>query len=366
MRSAILLFCSALVALARAEVGAIYGQYGPSGSVANTRPQLSWRLTPTGGGRVTRVEMNLNAKPVPAQYNEKASSVEFTPSADLDPGLYNVACRVTLEGQVVARQEWSFEVGTGEDSSFAAAAALDELNLIRKEIGLAALPLDDRLARAAAAHSSYQWLAGVTGHYEESSQTGFTGRAPWDRAKRFGFPGSCYEGASGGQPDPRSAVRMLFDAPYHRIAFLQPGAPAVGVGFERGFLTVDYGISEQEGPGMSPAPGQTGVSLAWDGNETPNPLRLHDASGRVGYPIVFSWFSPRLGNARIQSMTLEGPDGNQCPAHLNTPENDAELRFAAVLIPRRPLSPRTTYRVDVRGQNDRGETFARSWSFTTR
>lgn len=116
---------------------------------------------------------------------------------------------------------------------------------------------------------------------------------------------------------------------------------------------------------MSPAPGQQGTPLSWDGNESPCPLRVHKASGSVGYPIVFAWFSPRLESIRVTSMRLRGPDGAEVAAYVNTPENDTELRFAAVITPKVPLRPHTNYSVDVKATTQRGSRIDRKWSFTT-
>jgi uncharacterized protein YkwD len=361
------LFCL----VARAEVSAIYGKYFPTGSVSSQNPVVSWNVKPTGGGTVSRVEMSINNKPVVADFNTESNSVEYSPSKPLQDGLYTVACRVTIARELIVRQDWSFEVNGGEPSdrgpasSFAAAYAFEATNAIRAEMGMPPFLIDDRISAAAAAHSRYQLLNRGTGHYEVAGKPGFTGVAPWDRIQKFGYPGVCYEGACGHEMDPRRAIRLLFDAPYHRIAFLQPGSPPIGIGFEAGALTVDYAVSTEEGVGMSPAPGQRGVPTAWDGNESPCPLRIHGASGAVGYPIVFSWFSPRIESISISSMKLISPAGSPVPAYVNTPENDAELRFAGVITPMAKLRANTCYTVRVQATTQRGVKINRTWSFTT-
>jgi uncharacterized protein YkwD len=361
-------FLFALVLLAAplaatAEVSAIYGDFAPTGTVSAPKPELRWKLTPTGGGQVTRVEMLLNRKRVEATFNPSSNEVEYSPAEPLEKGLYAVVCNVTINRAVVARQDWMFEVG---GSSATIAAALEATNALRRELGLPAFISDQRLNDAAVAHSRYQLLNHETGHFEDPAKPGFTGKAPWDRVQRFGYPGTCFECASGNQMDPATAVKLLFDAPYHRIAFLQPGTAAIGIGFEAGALTLDYGLATDEGAGLSPSPGQAEVPIEWDGNESPSPLRIHGATGSVGYPIVFSWFSPRLEGNRVDSKKLIGPDGLEVPSYLNTPENDGELRFSGVLTPKAKLLRGTTYRVDVRAASQRGKKLDRSWSFTTR
>jgi len=359
-----------LALIVQADVSAIYGKYAPSGSTADAQPTIAWKLTPTGGGRVSRVEMLVNESPVPATFNTGTSSAEFKPAEALRSGLYSVVCRVTIEEQVVVRQDWSFEIAgdagsSGPSGSFAVNYALEATNLIRGELGLPPYILDSRMNAAAAAHSKYQVLNGATCHVEEPGKPGFTGKAPWDRIQRFGFPGTCYEGACGNQLDPRKAIRLLFDAPYHRIAFLQPSSLQIGIGFESGALTVDYAVSNCEGVGLSPAPGQLGIPVGWDGNESPCPFRVHGASGPSGYPIVFAWFSPRLEGIQISSMRLFGPDGSEISTYVNTPDNDNELRFAGVITPRSKLQPKTAYTVEVHATTQRGARIDKKWSFKT-
>lgn len=362
----------------QADVSAIYGKFSPTGSVKSAQPVVSWGLTPTGGGHVSRVDMQINDQAVEARFNSSSSAVEYKPTGPLPAGLYAVVCRVTIDREVTLRQDWTFEVlgeargtsrsGGGSASpakSLAASYAFTTTNEIRAEMGLPGFVSDERINAAAAAHSRYQVLNRMTCHIEDPNKPGYTGKAPWDRIQHFGFDGVCYEGACGGQTDPRKAIQLLFDAPYHRIAFLQPGSPAVGIGFEGGAMTMDYAVSEQEGTGISPAPGQTGIPLSWDGNESPSPLRVHGAYGTVGYPIVFGWFSPRLENIKVKSMKLFTADGSEVATYVNTPDNDSELRFAGVMTPKVKLRPKTSYTAEVRATTDRGAKIDRTWTFTT-
>jgi len=366
MRSFFALILLSTCAASRAEVSAVYGKYSPSGSVASV-PEVSWKLTPTGGGHVSRVDMRINERSVRADYDDKTDSVEYKPGVPLTPGLYSVDCRVTIEDQLIVHQDWEFEVSGGDSASGTRAneIALDAVNAIRTTLGLPAMVADDRISEAADAHSHYQILNGLTCHQEDPDKPGFTGKAPWDRIQHFGFQGTCYEGACGNQMDPKKAIQLLFDAPYHRIAFLQPGAPAFGAGFEAGALTIDYAVSSQEGVGLSPAPDQIGTPTAWDGNESPSPMRVFDVSGPVGYPIVFAWFSPRLESIRVSSVRLTGPDHAEVPAYVNTPSNDSELRFAVVITPKKALKPHATYTVVVQATTERRARIDRNWSFTT-
>lgn len=372
MRCSLVSIFLAMSLAAHADISAIYGRYTPTGSTSSSRPEISWKVTPTGGGHVSRVDLRINDKQVSASFDSQSSTVQYTPPEPLSGGIYNVACRVTIERQLIVRQDWTFEVtGSGASSegsnstSLSATYALQATNAIRSELGLPPYILDSRISAAADAHSRYQVLNHQTCHIEDPNKPGYTGKAPWDRIQHFGFPGVCYEGACGGQSDPRKGIRLLFDAPYHRIAFLQPGSAPIGIGIQGGALTVDYAVSNDEGVGLSPASGQSGIPVSWDGNESPSPMRVHGGSGPVGYPIVFGWFSPRLEGITVVSMKLFDPAGNLVPGYVNTPANDDELRFAGVLLPQGKLHPGTTYRVEVKASTERGQKIDRTWSFTT-
>lgn len=370
MRACLVLVLALLTISLRADVSAIYGKYSPTGAVKSQQPAITWKLTPTGGGKVSRVEMLINDEAVEAQFNARTNEVEHTPDQPLDEGLYTVVCRVTIDRAVTVRQDWSFEVlHASTDNrvrgSIAATYALSVTNSIRAELGLPGYTMDGKMSDAALAHTRYQAQNGVICHIEDPRKPGYTGKAPWDRTAKFGFEGLCFEGVCGNQSDPRKAVRLLFDAPYHRIPFLQPGSPRVGIGFESGILTMNYAVSDAEGAGLSPAPGQADVPTSWDGNESPSPLRIHGAGGPVGYPIVFGWFSPRLEGITIHSMRLSGPSGETVPAYVNTPENDSQLRFAGLIIPKAKLKANTRYTAEVRATTKAGVKINRTWSFTT-
>ncbi len=345
----------------------IYGDYQPRGIVKQTTPLLRWNVRSNDGQQIGSVELSINGKKVKAEYNSEKEAVEYRPNEGLDAGLYKVVCRATIPGQVTARQDWTFEVNpAGEDAPIASALALDEINLVRKELGLPSFRSDQRANDAAMAHSRYMSQHGVCGHVESADKPGFTGVQPWDRLQAFGYQGTCYEDSCIGEGDPRAAVRLLFDAPYHRIAFLQPGSSDIGVGMIGGALTTDFIVSDQSGVSTSPSDGQNDIPLSWDGNESPSPLRIHGVSGEVGYPIVFGYFSPNLESIRISSFEVKNERGDVVPGMLNTPANDPELRFAAVFLPSATLAPSAKYRVFVKAKTRSGKSIDRAWTFTTR
>ena len=126
-----------------------------------------------------------------------------------------------------------------------------------------------------------------------------------------------------------------------------------------------FGESGDSGASYSPSSGQTGVPTSWDGNESPNPLRLHPESGMsVGYPVVFAYFGEN--NPRLKlidaSITCDGVD---IPIMANEPDRDEHLENAILLIPQKPLAPRTSYEVHVRATVNGQSKLNCSWKFTT-
>lgn len=345
----------------------IYGEYKPTGIVQDGVQSVTWKVTPTDGYEISEVDLSLNGQPVKATYDQKEHLVTYKPETNLGPGFYKVNCRATVVGKVTVRQDWSFEISQpGSNTSIASQLAFDEVNLIRRELGLPPFSTDKRVSDAAMAHSRYMAANQLCGHVEEPGKSGYTGRQPWDRIQAFGYQGVCYEDACFGIADPRQAVRSLFDAPYHRIAFLQPGSTVLGAGMIDGALTADFVLSPDCGVSYSPASGQTGVPVAWDGNETPSPLRVHGVNAATGYPIVFGYYSPQMETIRVTKFQLIDPEGSIVAGYLNTPANDSMLRFSAVFIPSQALFPATTYSVVVKGSTRGGKCIDSTWKFTTK
>ncbi|MCX7800367.1 MAG: hypothetical protein N2109_08515 [Fimbriimonadales bacterium] len=338
----------------------------PQGVLRYARAEIGWRVAPYGGARVTGVSLHLDGLPVPARYDADSGAVVWRPEQPLAPGRHTVRCVVEFDGRHRAEKEWSFEVAPGAAVALPEARteqlrALDRANELRRRLGLPEFWHEPSLAAAASSHSAFLAANRAMGHAQDPSMPGFTGRTARERAMAFGFAGSVWEDvAFSARPD-ADLVRELFDAPYHRLPFLQPGRVPFGAGLEGRFLTLNFGATSESGLTVSPAPDETQVPPSWDGIETPCPLEPHGLKGPVGYPIVVAWFGQ--GRLELLSASVEGPEGPVETAW-NHPANDPNLEQAAFLIPRRPLRPGACYKVSVRVRVD-GRELARSWSFET-
>ncbi|MEJ5171363.1 MAG: hypothetical protein WHU10_10275, partial [Fimbriimonadales bacterium] len=263
--------------------------------------------------------------------------------------------------------EWSFEVAPGAALALPEAnaeqlAAIERANAIRRLLGLPEFWHEPSLSAAAASHSAFLASNRAFGHTQDPALPGFTGRTARERAMAFGFAGSVWETVGFSAQPGSDLVRELFDAPYHRLPFLQPGPVPVGAGVAGSYLTLNFGASTQEGLVVSPAPGQRAVPTAWDGVETPCPLDVHGLRGPVGYPIVAAWFGE--GKLELLEARLLDAGGEDVPTVANHPGNDPHLDSGVFLIPRNALRPGETYRVVLRVRVNGRET-QRDWTFTT-
>lgn len=346
-------------------------RFGPTAELRINRPALRWEVWPADGYKVTRYSMRVNGDEVAAQYSEDDRALIFMPDAPLQPGRYKVACEVTIENILPMKKEWEFAVSPDAATALAPASPeqtkfLAVLNEFRHKIGLKEFSLEPHLCAAADAHTHYLQKNKRTGHYEQPGEPLFAGAAPCDRLDAFGYLKSSWECVSYGVADPEGSFRALFDAPYHRIPFLQPGGLEVGAAMAGRHATLEFEMTRENQVVMSPWPGQTDVPLAWEGAESPDPLRMHPGAHQGGYPIVFCSFTEQDRKIRLASARLYDSAGQSIPVWIDDPSNDDQLTLAAFVIPKEPLRPGETYFVDVKAKNDNGTDVSRRWSFTTR
>lgn len=116
-------------------------------------------------------------------------------------------------------------------------------------------------------------------------------------------------------------------------------------------------------PIMFPAPGAIDVPNSWDGNEVPQP-----AQPPAGYPSgpLVTLQMGSLPVTVIDAVITDDPKGTPLGAAIFTADNDGKLPLGVVaLLPHKPLKPLSLHQVTILGTYE-GESFHRSWSFTTR
>ncbi|MEJ7653124.1 MAG: hypothetical protein WKH64_07185 [Chloroflexia bacterium] len=111
--------------------------------------------------------------------------------------------------------------------------------------------------------------------------------------------------------------------------------------------------------------------------EFPSPVEQFGGSFPTGYPVSITWHT---GAVKMSSMTMVRAKGNaNVPAYKLTPQNDepepgmtfSKWSTSLTLIPKKPLSYGTTYKVAFKGTYaangdlSTGKWFSYTWSFTT-
>jgi hypothetical protein len=343
----------------------------PRGRTFSATPEIIWPAFPNGMRRVSQVRVAIGNQELRARFDE-SRGVVAKQERPLPVGEHNALAEVRFDDGWRAMIRWQFTIAPAPPSPPAppsdAHEMLVQVNAVRRAAGLPPLTLDARLCWAAARHSEWQRKNNIFGHTQTAGTPGFFGESAEDRAVACGFPESVYEGVQLGETRPREAVNLLFYAPYHRLAFLQPGTCGFGGAINGTFATVLCEATKKSEVVTWPAAGQKGVPLSWLGNEIPNPLRMHPVKRgtAVGTILSFSYFSEEMDEVSVRSAAIWGPDGELIPLYLNTPGNDDQLTNSAFVIPQKPLKPATTYTASVLARVARtGQELHRQWSFTT-
>lgn len=344
--------------------------YGPRNTVHVSKPTLRWEVWPGRGSDVTDALMTINGKTVSAKYNTKEKVLEYTPSQPLPAGDYKVFAKVMVDRRLPVERAWEFEIVPNAlrelpQPNRLQSAAIAKVNSYRRLLGLPELESDDRLSAAAQKHSEYLAANNRTGHYQKRGEKHFVGEQPGDRLDAFGYSDDSWEGVDYGGETPEIAVERLFDAPYHRIPFMQPGHNIVGAGFSDERTTLEFGMNHQAGTVVSPADGQRNVPTTWHGRERPDPMRLHGLKAPIGYPIVFAHFTGDGSKIKVKKASLRTALGREVKIGLNTPANDDHLGFASFLLPFTPLEPNTGYTVSVEAYTASGLNVSKTWKFVT-
>lgn len=348
------------------------GFYGPRAELRYARPTLWWEIW-SETGSVTASAMEVNGASVDARYDPDFRSLRFTPSQPLSPGVYKVHCAVTFSGGYTFTKDWDATVGTGAlgalpEPTGAQNEALDQVNKCRSALGLPAFVADPRLNVAAQAHAEYMTRNGTRGHTEKPTDPGFTGADPSGRLETYGWGGASWEGLTYGQPNVRQAIVELFDAPYHRLPFMEPGSEQFGFGISSGNATTEYEGSSLEAVTVSPSDGQADAPPSWFSHETPDPLAIHPEASKdraVGYPIMLAQFGAGKNPLQVGSASLTDSAGKAVEIFINSPANDRNLSNSVVLIPTGPLKPGQLYKVTFSGTGINGNPLQKSWSFQT-
>ncbi len=283
------------------------------------------------------------------------------------------------------------------------------VNKQRRLAGMIALKNDYILSRAAYRHAKYLGRLRRKGHLERPSSPYFSGKTPFDRMARAGYPSRVgVENISYGDLSYRDSVRVLMATLYHRLAFLDFRIDSIGsseYGNRRGRVYVyDMASSEvaklclkrhrasgrkvfgvcsngralplssflkalarvqRRNPSIVlwPVPNANGVPRSFV-KESPNPIPrvIH-----AGYPITVQFNPVRYRSVKIRSFGLFDSKGRAIPSKIIDRHSDIRHKlgsFEFALIPLRRLRAHERYSAYFVAIAD-GKKITKRWSFQT-
>jgi uncharacterized protein YkwD len=361
----------------------------PQGEIGISKPEIGIRIF-SNGTKLVSQEMYVDQIRVDVVYDEANNRFYYRPAEPLSAGEHEAKISIGYQGYQLLVEVWKFKVSDNAIQSFPVADAsqlnaLQAINDYRKLMELPPLTMDDRLNLAATSHSKYMSLNNEFSHYQDKGKNGFTGVNVGDRAQYYGYNRGVYEDISLQQDSsPIASVDGLFDAPYHRIPFMDPASQQLGYGKSAGtqngrpsyYHALSFGLGDYNADHFVayPVENETDVPRFWGGNEIPDPLRLYsNVKYPVGYPIMAGVYGANIKKVELISAKLtKNPDGTEIPVFLNSVNgnpNDDNLSKEVIIIPKSPLAFNQSYTVDLQLKaikSDGKETsYHKKWTFTT-
>lgn len=260
------------------------------------------------------------------------------------------------------------------------------LNEERGRCGFGKLAQNDKLDKAAAAHTNYLVLNYVApSHYETADKPGFTGVYPIDRAVTAGYVKSVNDGKTaetlvGGETgNAMNRLRGLLNAPYHALV-LMDGYRDVGISNTAGIvgaLVINPGLAnpdknqqfafKDDDVKTFPCEGTVHIGPVLTG-EDPNPVPGRDLRlNPLGVSIQVAVNANRV--LKITSATLTNMvTGASVPMREAVGRDNDPHKFykahQSYIAADKPMKPETKYQATVNGTSD-GKAFSRTFTFTT-
>ncbi|WP_292654121.1 CAP domain-containing protein [Nitratifractor sp.] len=285
------------------------------------------------------------------------------------------------------------------------------VNGVRRSAGMIPLQNNYALSRSAYHHAKYLGRLRRKGHLERPGSAYYTGRTPFDRMVRAGYPSRAgVENISYGDSSYAHSVRILMATLYHRLAFLDfridvmgsseygnrkgriyvydMGASSVAKLCSGGSLSGNgsyvYGICadrsrriprsrfqkalrsvERRNAGIVlwPPADARNVPTAFV-RETPDPI---PGIYHAGYPVTVQFNPAYFHRVKLRRFELFDEKGRAVKARILQAVNDPHHKLLPgdfALIPLGRLAPGRRYRVLFEADVD-GKRIQKSWSFQT-
>lgn len=301
------------------------------------------------------------------------------------------------------------------DIAYEEKMALQYLNTLRTNAGMAPYQTSPILKKTADNHATYLIANNATGHYEEEGKKHYTGEMPYQRAIAAGYQVSMLtENVTNNSLNYKDAIDNLFAAIYHRFGFLDFISDEIGIAvaqdpqntevntyvFDMGIHRLNQACSGKSYSGAEryaykicldpthkirektlldilnakkiasktiivyPYDGQTDVPPVFY-NETPDPLPDYDVSG---FPISIQFNDAHIKQADVRDISLYTPEGEKVKSKVLYDQNDPNKllkpgQFA--LLPLTRLKYDTRYKVVLTYAHE-GKITQKVWHFHTR
>jgi len=254
--------------------------------------------------------------------------------------------------------------------------ALTTVNRYRSQMGLTPARLAPAINLAAQGHADYLQENTDGSHSQVSGRPGFIGISPGDRMNYFGYSAGWAENIWPGNTLADS-VDAVMTTIYHRVPVITYDAIEIGFGRNgRGNNVMKFGVRNPPAPPATrllatyPADNQANVPNSWGGFE--GPLPLPDKPRPFGYPLTLHIVQPANAPTGTDTVantaTLTSQSGQDVPVHLLNAQNDTNKLVGRAdfhIVPQRPLEFGTTYTANVKGTDEKGNSFDKTWRFTT-
>lgn len=344
------------------------GAYGPKGEVCFLGGPVVWEIWPEKPDlTVTKTVIMVDGKALVGRYDSESQRLSAALPASLAQGSHEIRCHVELSDRSAYDKKWDFSFRPDPELLVPAAGepvalGLAAVNQVRRSLGLPGATLNPGLGQAARAHAHYLALNRDSGHGEVLGKAGFFGLDPGMRAARAGYVGPSFECVETGSKTFAESVPRLFDAPLHRIPFLQPGRLEVGVALEGNRTTIEFSATKARRTVVSPGPGASGIAISWQNNELPDPLEGLGAPLAVGYPIVIGHFEPSV---RASDRPAKLLTADRQPVGCYSISKDMATYGYRILVPKKPLEKGATYEIVYTGRDLLGAIRETRSRFTT-
>ena len=283
-----------------------------------------------------------------------------------DPLAVRTKYHIQLQGTLAGKpweKKWKFTTGeAGLSVEAAARLVLERLNVHRAQAGLAAVTLDDKLAKGCQRHAEYLvknadvlMKKNASVNDEDPLLPGYSDEGRRSARQAFVFSNA---------PTPLMQIDDLMATFLNRVPVLNPRLERLGFGCSldvgRGWrcvLDVNGGIGDARVL-LYPAPEQTDVPcLGFD--------TLDGVKASAGFPITMSF--PRQTSLRAAQAVLRDVKGDNVNVWVSSPEKPLHKNLTRPTIAVHPLTslqPGRTYEVTVEAFVD-GVLTRRTWLFTT-